>query len=103
MRIRHTQRTRASTLIEMLVTTTVVTILGGVIYAMLNGATVLYTKIFQVSAVQQTARGAMQAITTRIYEAVQQPVLVDENGDDLPAIDADGDGQATTAENWPPG
>ena len=98
----HLQRTRASTLIEMLVSTMAVVILGGVIYAMLNGATVLYTKIFQVSAVQQTARGAMQAVSTRIYEAVQQPVLVDANGNDLTAIDADGDGQATTAENWVP-
>ena len=101
--LRHrSARSRAFTLVEVLVTVGIVAFLGGVIYVMLNGGTVLYTKIFQISTVQQTARSAMQAMSTRMYEAVQQPTLADANGNDLPAIDANGDGDPSVEENWVP-
>ena len=103
MRLRHHSRSpRASTLVELLVTIGIVGFLGSAIYVMLNGGTVLYTKIFQISAVQQTARSTMQAISTRLYESVQQPTLTDASGNDLAAIDANGDGNATLTENWMP-
>lgn len=98
----HFRRKHASTLAELLVTIGIVGFLGGAIYVMLNGGTVLYSKIFQMSAVQQTARSTMQAMSTRLYEAVQQPTLTDAGGNDLAAIDANGDGNPTLEENWTP-
>ena len=95
-------RSRAFTLVELLVTVGIVAFMGGVIYVMLNGGTVLYTKIFQISTVQQTARSSMQAMSARMYEAVEQPTLTDAGGNDLPAIDANGDGDPSVAENWVP-
>ena len=67
-------RSRAFTLVEQLVTVGIVAFMGGVIYVMLNGGTVLYTKIFQISTVQQTARSSMQAMSARSTSPRSSPM-----------------------------
>lgn len=75
MRPRHrSARCRAFTLVELLVTVGIVAFMGGVIYVMLNGGTVLYTKIFQISTVQQTARSSMQAMSARSTSPRSSPM-----------------------------
>jgi type II secretory pathway pseudopilin PulG len=74
----------AFTLVEMMITLSVVFLLGGLAFTFLNTGMVLYAKNTAVNAAHQQARSGIDGMLANIHAAVSIPQLVDEDLTPLP-------------------
>lgn len=92
MKLSHlTTQRRGFTVIEVTIATALMTIVGGMIYIVLNSGMNLYAKNTAVNAAHQQARSGVDQMLHNIHGAVSVPQLVDTN---LAAIAAPGVGPA---------
>lgn len=91
MRTRSTQRD-GMTLVELMITTSITAIIGGIVFVVLTMGMNLYAKNTAVNAAHQQARAGVDQMLQNIHGAVSIPQLVDSN---LQAIPAPGTGPAT--------
>jgi type II secretory pathway pseudopilin PulG len=88
----RSQGCRAMTVVEILITTTLIGVLGLVVYVLLNIGTILGAKNSAVNVAHQQARTAMLQMTQDLHSSVSPLTLVDDTGTPLPNLpDADGD------------
>jgi type II secretory pathway pseudopilin PulG len=73
------------TLIEIMVTTGLVGILGLIVFSILNIGTVLGAKNAAVNTAHQQARTAMLQMTQDLHSSVSLPALADANGSPIPS------------------
>ena len=104
---RTKHQTRAAfSLLEQLTAAAAIAVVFAIIYALLNAGSILYAKIVQVNVVHRTARSASEFVASKIYEAVEQPVLLSASGLPHPAVDAPlghlADGIPNESENFKP-
>ena len=78
------QRAAGFTLVEMMITTVVFAITGGMIFIFLNSGMNLYAKNTAVNAAHQQARAGVDQMLANIHAAVSIPQLVDQNLTPLP-------------------
>lgn len=72
--------TSAFTLVEMLVALSVVVILGGVAFALLNLGMTLYAQNSSINKTQAGGLASTEKILVKVAAAVESPVLVDDAG-----------------------
>jgi prepilin-type N-terminal cleavage/methylation domain-containing protein len=72
------------TLVEMMITTVVFAITGGMVFFFLNSGMNLYAKNTAVNAAHQQARAGVDQMLANIHAAVSIPQLVDQNLTALP-------------------
>lgn len=68
------------TLVEMMVTTLLIGVLGLIIYSLLSAGTILGAKNTAVNTAHQQARNALLTMTQTLHSAVSPSRLVDANG-----------------------
>ena len=68
------------TLVEMMITTTLIGVLGLIIFSILSTGTSLGAKNTAVNTAHQQARSALLKMTQTIHSAVSAPQLIDANG-----------------------
>jgi prepilin-type N-terminal cleavage/methylation domain-containing protein len=78
------QRTAGFTLVELMITSAVFALAGGLVFMFLNSGMTLYAKNTAVNAAHQQARSAVDQMLANIHAAVSIPQLVDENLTPLP-------------------
>ncbi len=83
------------TLVEMLVTIGITTLVGMMIFLVLNSGMVLYAKNTAVNSAHQQARAGVEQILANIHSSVSIPALVDANLQ--PVAEVDGSGQPVPA------
>jgi hypothetical protein len=69
----------AFTMVELLITTTLSVMVGGIIFSILNGGMVLFAKNTAVNMSHQQARVAVLTMEQSLHSAVSIPMLVDVN------------------------
>ena len=74
---------RGFTLVELLFTMAVITVVGLVLYSLLNLITVLGAKNAALNTAHQQARTAMVRMQQDLHSAVSTPYLVDGNGNQV--------------------
>ncbi len=74
-------RTKAFTLIEMMVSTAILASLGGIIYAILNSGLILFSKNTALNVAHQQARIAVLRMEHNLHSSISPPRLVDVNRD----------------------
>lgn len=84
------------TLPEMMVTVAVMTIVGVMVYLVLNSGMVLYAKNTAVNSAHQQARAGVDEMLANIHSSVSIPRVVDTNLQAVPEVGATG--QPTLAE-----
>ena len=72
-------RQRAAMLIELMVSTTIVLITGGIIFTMLNTGTILFAKNTAINMAHQQARIAVLQMEQDLHSSVSIPQLVDSS------------------------
>jgi len=77
---------RGLTLVEMMISTAIVGVVGLVIFSMLNIGTILGAKNTAVNVAHQNARTAMLQMTADFHASVSALTLVDVNGNPLPML-----------------
>jgi hypothetical protein len=77
---RHDQSRTGLTLVEMMITTVLITVLGLLIFSILYTGTTLGAKNTAVNTAHQQARAALLHMIQNLHAAVSPPVLVDVNG-----------------------
>jgi prepilin-type N-terminal cleavage/methylation domain-containing protein len=87
--------TRGFTLVEMLVTIAVTTVVGGMVFLILNSGMVLYAKNTAVNSAHQQARSGVDQMLTNLHKAVSIPQLTDSNLQ--PVAETDSNGQPVPA------
>lgn len=78
------QKTAGFTLVEMMITSVVFALAGGLIFFFLNSGMILYAKNTAVNAAHQQARAGVDQMLANIHAAVSIPQLVDQNLTPLP-------------------
>ncbi len=78
------QRSAGFTLVEMMITSVVFALTGGLIFFFLNSGMILYAKNTAVNAAHQQARSGVDQMLANIHSAVSIPQLVDQNLTPLP-------------------
>lgn len=68
------------TLVEILFSTAMISVLGLIVYSLLNIGTILGAKNTAMNTAHQQARVALQQMSTNLHAAVSAPQLVDANG-----------------------
>ncbi len=76
----HSRSSRGITLVEMMVTTALIGVLGLVVFSLLNIGMVLGAKNTAVNTAHQQARTAMLQMAQDFHSAVSLPFLVDTSG-----------------------
>ncbi|MBA3960546.1 MAG: hypothetical protein H0X40_01410 [Chthoniobacterales bacterium] len=69
----------AYTLLEILITTAIMALVGGLIFYVLNSSMVLYAKNTAVNSAHQQARAGIDEMLTNVHSSVSIPELVDAN------------------------
>jgi prepilin-type N-terminal cleavage/methylation domain-containing protein len=90
MRLNRLQCRSGFTLPEMMVTIGVMTIVGMMVFLVLNSGMVLYAKNTAVNSAHQQARAGVDEMLANIHSSVSIPQLVDTNLQPVPEIGADG-------------
>lgn len=72
-------RRRAAALIELMISTTIVLITGGIVFTILNTGMVLFAKNTAINMAHQQARIAVLQMEQDLHSAVSIPQLVDSN------------------------
>jgi prepilin-type N-terminal cleavage/methylation domain-containing protein len=78
------QRTAGFTLVELMITSAVFALTGGMVFIFLNSGMTLYAKNTAVNAAHQQARSAADQMLANIHAAVSIPQLVDDTLTPLP-------------------
>jgi prepilin-type N-terminal cleavage/methylation domain-containing protein len=78
------QRTAGFTLVELMITSAVFALAGGLVFIFLNSGMTLYAKNTAVNAAHQQARSAADQMLANIHAAVSIPQLVDDTLTPLP-------------------
>ena len=78
------------TLPEILVTMGIMTIVGLMIFLVLNSGMVLYAKNTAVNSAHQQARSGVDQMLTNIHSSVSIPQLVDANLQPVASLDGNG-------------
>ena len=78
------QRVAGFTLVEMMITTVVFALTGGMVFIFLNSGMNLYAKNTAVNTAHQQARAGVDLMLANIHAAVSIPQLVDQNLTPLP-------------------
>ncbi len=82
--------TAGFTLAEVMVTVGIVTLVGLMIFLVLNTSMVLYAKNTAVNSAHQQARTGVDQMLINLHDAVSIPQLVDTNLNPAPELDAKG-------------
>lgn len=80
----HPKASGAMTIVELLVTTMLISALGVVIYSLLNISMILGAKNVSVNVAHEQARTAMLQMIEDFHSSVSLPALADINGQPLP-------------------
>jgi len=76
---RHLLQERAVALIELMISTSIVAITGGILYYILNTGMVLFAKNTAINIAHQEARVAVLQMEQDLHSAVSIPTLIDTN------------------------
>src|SRR5438105_11973696 len=79
MKLRCKNNAAGSTLIELMMSLGIFSVAGGLIYASLNTATVLYVKNTSINAAHAQVINALERVTRDIHASASTPQLVDVN------------------------
>ncbi len=89
IRLRRQPRS-GSTLPEMLVTVAILTLVGLMVFLVLNTGMVLYAKNTAVNSAHQQARAGVDQMLTNLHSSVSIPQLTDANLQPVPELDGSG-------------
>jgi prepilin-type N-terminal cleavage/methylation domain-containing protein len=81
---------RAFTLAEMLVTMAIMTLVGLMVFLVLNSGMVLYAKNTAVNSAHQQARAGVDQMLANLHDSVSIPQLTDANLQPVSEVDSDG-------------
>src|ERR1700736_4939306 len=90
------QRRTGLTLVEMMVTTVLIGVLGLVIFSLLNMGTILGAKNTAVNTAHQQARVAMLQMVQDLHSAISLPYLIDVDSNGNAVLDSTGKTPART-------
>ena len=79
-----------STLVEMLVTVAILTVVGLMVFLVLNSGMVLYAKNTAVNSAHQQARAGVDQMLTNLHGSVSIPQLTDANLNPVSEVDSNG-------------
>jgi prepilin-type N-terminal cleavage/methylation domain-containing protein len=86
----HRQPARGFTLPEMLVTMSIMTLVGLMIFLVLNSGMVLYAKNTAVNSAHQQARAGVDQMLANLHSSVSIPQLTDTNLQPVSEVDSNG-------------
>lgn len=78
------QRSAGTTLVELMITISIVVLVGGMVFIFLNTGMTLYAKNTAINVAHQQARSGVDQMLANIHAAVSIPQLVDQNLTPLP-------------------
>jgi len=81
---------KAFTLAEVMVTTALVVILGGVAFVVFNTGLTLFTKTMSITSAEEDARSLVQKVRLELSRAMESPVLLNQARAAVPAPFAGG-------------
>ena len=90
MIVPHRQPARGFTLPEMLVTMSIMTLVGLMIFLILNSGMVLYAKNTAVNSAHQQARAGVDQMLANLHASVSIPQLTDANLQPVSEVDSNG-------------